>query len=100
MQFSTVFPDIQIATSLMSQLTWTHFIELFPLKSIEQRMFYAEKITYEKWSVRETKYQIERKAFERNDIATLEIGNEFTDIRNKFKDPYFLNFLGLKDGYL
>ncbi|MFY8186382.1 MAG: PDDEXK nuclease domain-containing protein [Flavobacterium sp.] len=100
MQFAEVFLDIQIVTSLMTQLSWTHFIELFPLKTMEARMYYAQKVSNERWSVREMKYQIERKAFERQEIATLQIAEEFTDIQNTFKDPYFLDFLGLKDGYL
>jgi len=100
MQFAIIFPEIQIVTSLMTQLSWTHFIELFPLKSNEQRMYYAQKIASEKWSVRATQYQISRKAFERNEIATLQIAEEFADVQNTFKDPYFLDFLGLKDGYL
>ncbi len=45
-------------------------------------------------------YQIERKAFERNEIATLHVTDDFVDMQNTFKDPYFLDFLGLKDGYL
>ncbi len=100
MQFADVFPDIQIVTSLMTQLSWTHFIELFPLKSNEQRMFYAQKIAKEQWSVRQAKYQIERKAYERKEITTLQISDEFPEIKDTFKDPYFLDFLGLKDGYL
>ncbi len=100
MQFADIFADIQIVTSLMTQLSWTHFIELFPMKSIEQRMYYAEKIAEERWSVRETKYQIERKAYERSEIANMQSHSELQDIRNTFKDPYFLDFLGLKDGYL
>ncbi len=84
----------------MSQLSWTHFIELFPLKSLEQRKFYAEKITSERWSVRNTRYQIELKAFERNEIANVQAHSEFGVVQNTFKDPYFLDFLGLKQGYL
>ena len=100
MQFATVFPDFQIVTSLMSQLSWTHFIELFPLKTIEERMFYAQKIATERWSVRQTKFQIERKAFERNEIANIQAHLALQDVKDIFKDPYFLDFLGLKDGYL
>jgi len=59
MQFAEEFPDVQIVTSLMTQLSWTHFLELFPLKTQEQKMFYAHKILAEKWTVRETKHQIE-----------------------------------------
>ncbi len=100
MQFADVFSDIQIVTSLMTQLSWTHFIELFPLKTIEARMYYAQKIATEQWSVRQAKYQIECKAYERQEIANLQIANEFEEIKDTFKDPYFLDFLGLKEGYL
>lgn len=100
MQFAQKFSDLKIVTSLMSQLSWTHFIELFPLKTIEERMFYAKKIAIEKWSVRQTKYQIERKAFERNEIVNFQVSDQFTEIKNTLKDPYFLDFLGLKEGYL
>lgn len=100
MQFADVFPDINIVTSVMSQLSWTHFIELFPLKTIEQRMYYANKVATEQWSVRQTKYQIERKVFERNEIAAMQVPDEYSILQNTFKDPYFLDFLGLKDGYL
>ena len=34
MQFAQDFSDFNIVTSLMTQLSWTHFIELFPLKTI------------------------------------------------------------------
>lgn len=97
MQFSQEFPDLEIVTSLMTQLSWTHFLELFPLKTMEQKLFYAKKIATEKWSVRQTKQQIERKAFERSEIANMQIQD---DVQNSFKDPYFLDFLGLKEGYL
>lgn len=30
----------------------------------------------------------------------MQISDEFEEIKNTFKDPYFLDFLGLKDGYL
>lgn len=100
MQFAQVFPDLEIVSSLMSQLSWTHFIELLPLKSDEQRMFYANRIATERWSVRTTRYQIDRKAYERNEIADMQVPNELEAIKNTFKDPYFLDFLGLKDGYL
>lgn len=100
MQFAQKFSDLKIVTSLMSQLSWTHFIELFPLKTVEERMFYAKKIAIEKWSVRQTKYQIERKAFERNEIVNFQVSDKFTEIKNTLKDPYFLDFLGLKEGYL
>ncbi|SHF41142.1 Protein of unknown function [Salegentibacter echinorum] len=69
MQFAEIYPDIQIVVSLTRQLSWTHFVALLPLKSDEERQFYSKKIAEEKWSTRQTRKQIERKAFERKEIA-------------------------------
>jgi len=32
MQFTELFPDIEIVTPLVTQLSWTHIISLFPVK--------------------------------------------------------------------
>ncbi|MDT0678483.1 PDDEXK nuclease domain-containing protein [Autumnicola musiva] len=100
MQFAEIYPDIQIVDSLSRQLSWSHFVELFPIKSKETRNFYARQIAEEGWSVRETRKQIERKAFERKEIAKSQLSRSGTAMQHSFKDPYFLDFLGLKDGYL
>jgi hypothetical protein len=49
-QFSEIYSDIQIVVSLTRQLSWTHIVAIIPLKSEEQRNFYSQKITDEKWS--------------------------------------------------
>jgi predicted nuclease of restriction endonuclease-like (RecB) superfamily len=100
MQFAEVFPEIEIVVPLARQLSWSHFIILFPLKNMEVRMFYAQKAMESIWSKRELRRQIERKAYERNEIANIQAHTELQEIQNTFKDPYFLDFLGLKDGYL
>lgn len=100
MQFAEEFSDLNIVTSLMTQLSWTHFIALFSLKTREQKMYYAQKIVSENWSVRQTTFQIERKAFERKEIAKMQLTENAVEVQNSFKDPYFLDFLGLKQGYL
>ena len=100
MQFANDFTEIEIVVTLSRQLSWSHFVVLLPLKSKEQKEFYASKIASDRWSVRETRHQIERKAYERNEIANMQAHSELEDVRNTFKDPYFLDFLGLKDGYL
>jgi len=51
MRFSEVFPDEQIVASLMRQLSWTHFLELLPLKEPPQREFYAEMCRVQGWSI-------------------------------------------------
>ncbi len=52
------------------------------------------------WSVRELRKQISRKAFERTEIANSQVINSKNHSFNTFKDPYLLDFLELKSGYL
>ena len=100
MQFATVFNDFKIVTPLATQLSWSHFIELFPLKTDEARMFYAKKAIEESWGKRTLKQQIARKSFERNEIANTQISTFKSELLNTFKDPYILDFLNLKNTYL
>ncbi|MDA0745592.1 MAG: PDDEXK nuclease domain-containing protein [bacterium] len=101
MQFAEVFPDFEIVSPLVSQLSWTHFTILMTLPSPEARMFYAKHAIEGKWSKRELQNQMERKAFERAEIADTKLAlAEANDLGGNFKDPYFLDFLGLKEGYL
>jgi hypothetical protein len=32
MQYATLFPEIKILTLMMTQLSWSHFIAIIPLK--------------------------------------------------------------------
>ena len=100
MQFAEVFPDVEIVVTLSRHLSWSHFIDLIPLKKEDSRNFYIQKIVNENWSVRKTRKQMEQKTFERTEIANLQISTEINDLQYTFKDPYFLDFLGLKEGYL
>lgn len=99
-KFASEFTDEQIVVTLSRQLSWSHFVELFRLKSNEAKLFYAQKIAEEGWGVRQTRKQIEQKAFERQEIANSQLPATEKDLHHTFKDPYFLDFLGLKDGYL
>jgi predicted nuclease of restriction endonuclease-like (RecB) superfamily len=102
-QFSDLFADFEIVVPLARQLSWSHFLILLPLKTNESRIFYAQKAIEGTWGKRELRHQIERKAFERSEIANTQLPSfpqEFSDTTGIFKDPYFLDFLGLKDGYL
>lgn len=100
MQFCEVFPDVEIVVPLARQLTWSHFLILLPLKNHEARLFYAKKAIEEHLGKRDLRKQIEHKTFERIEIANLQIATEFGDLQHTFKDPYFLDFLGLREGYL
>ena len=41
-QFAEQFSDFEIVVPLARQLSWSHFIELLPLKSTEAKMYYAQ----------------------------------------------------------
>jgi predicted nuclease of restriction endonuclease-like (RecB) superfamily len=109
-QFAEIFPDKEIVVSLIRQLSWTHFIALIPLKDDLQRNFYAEMCRIERWSVRTLREKIDGMLYERTaiskkpekliakNLAALREGDRLTpDL--VFRDPYFLDFLGLKDTY-
>lgn len=100
MQFAEQFKDLNIVSTLSTQLSWSHFVELLPIKEEERRYFYAKKISEGLWSVRHTRKQIEQKVYERTTIANEQLPQVIEETINSFKDPYFLDFLGLKDGYL
>ena len=108
-QFAQAFPLPEIVATLSRQLSWSHFVNLLPLKTEAARQFYASQAATHTWSVRELRQQIERKAFERTELASLQAS---TPVRAEpvealgsspaqvfFKDPYFLDFLGLRQGY-
>ncbi|MFT4762599.1 MAG: putative nuclease of restriction endonuclease-like (RecB) superfamily [Saprospiraceae bacterium] len=100
MQFAQVFPDLEIVTPLATHLSWSHFILIFPLDSLEEQLFYAQQAIASNWGKRELKHQIDRKAYERTAIADSQLPSGEHTMKSVFKDPYFLDFLGLKDGYL
>lgn len=109
-QFAQSFADGSIVATLSRQLSWSHVVALLPLKSAEARLHYAGQAAQECWSVRELRRQIERKAFERRVIAgaLAPEANALTVSAMPpgantpalvFKDPYFLDFLGLRQGH-
>jgi predicted nuclease of restriction endonuclease-like (RecB) superfamily len=102
-QFVQAFPEPENVASLMRQLSWTHFLQLIPVKTEQARTFYAQQCAEQRWSVRELRQQIERKAFERTEIASAQ-APALSAVEGEapalvFKDPYFLDFLGLRQGH-
>jgi predicted nuclease of restriction endonuclease-like (RecB) superfamily len=100
MQFAEQFKDLQIVSPLATQLSWSHFIELLPLKNYEAKLFYAQLSVEGRFGKRELRKQIANKAFERTEIANIQATQNDNFPINTFKDPYLLDFLGLQNGYL
>lgn len=110
MQFAQIFNDEQIVVSLIRQLTWTHFIALIPIKVELQREFYTQMCRIEGWNVKTLRRKIDSMLFERTALSKKPddlIKEELKALKETdkltpdlvFKDPYFLDFTGLKDTY-
>ena len=110
MKFAQTFPDFQILTTLLSKLSWSHFLTIMSLKDELQRDFYMTLAAAERWSVRTLKDKIDGMLFERTAISGKPeefIKKELSTLRDDnvitpdlvFKSPYFLEFTGLKSMY-
>ena len=108
-QFCQGFTNQEIVSTLSTQLSWSHFVELLPLKDPLARNFYAEMCRIERWDVRTLRQKIGGLLFERTalskkpqdaiaaEIGRLRDGQMSPDI--VFRDPYLLDLLGLKGAY-
>jgi predicted nuclease of restriction endonuclease-like (RecB) superfamily len=109
-QFAESFPDENIVVALSRELSWSHFIEILPLKQPLEREYYAELCRVERWSVRTLRERIGSQLYLRTAIARepenvvraeidhLRAGGQMTpDL--VFRDPYMLDFLGLPHDY-
>lgn len=93
-----------------SHLGWTHYRILLGIKDNIKRNFYFEQAAHERWSTRELLRKIDGALFERvalsrdtKGLVALEKKKgtpEVTAYEDIFKDPYLLDFLGLKGAYL
>jgi len=100
MQFAEQFPDIEIVYSLGTQLSWSHIRQLLPLKTMEEKLYYAEEVNKGFLGVRDLRHLIARKAFLRRNNANLQLTRQSKIPFNAFKDPVILDTLGLKDNFL
>jgi len=100
MLFAERFSDAEILPTLSAKLSWSHIIELLPLKTKEAQLYYAQDVAERNLGVRELRRQISRKAFERGEIVNTGLSVDSSIAFNTFKDPYLLDILGLKENYL
>lgn len=107
-KLAEAFPDAAIVSTLSTQLSWSHMVAIVALKNPNARQFYAQNAAQDGWSVRELNHQIERKAFERTELSSLQAPPSVqaepaqalgTSPAQVFKDPYFLDFLSLRQGH-
>jgi len=99
-QFAEKYPNVENVVTLSRHLSWSHFITLIPLKEQNVRDFYSKLAYGNLFGVRELREQIRKKVFERTENVDIQLLDSNVIERGIFKDPYLLDFLELKDGYL
>ncbi|HDT15494.1 MAG TPA: DUF1016 domain-containing protein [Firmicutes bacterium] len=109
-QFTEHFHKKAIVVTLSRQLSWSHFVAILPVKEKLARDYYAQMCRIERWSVRTLRDKIGSMLFERTalskkpaKLAKIELAKLRDEDRLTsdlvFRDPYFLDFLGLKGAY-
>jgi len=109
-KLQTVSAQSSLATiAARFPLPWSHYVKLLSVKSPEARAFYEEEALTGGWSVRQLDRQVssqfyERTLLSRNKAAMLKKGSvpkpeDLVTPEEEIKDPYVLEFLGLKDEY-
>ena len=101
-KFYVCFP---IATTVSSQLSWSHYLELIKIDEEPKRGFYMKETINSKWSVRELQRQRDSLLYERLTLSAdkekiLELsekGQILKTSKDLVKDPFVLEFLDIKE---
>ena len=101
-KFYCLFP---IRSTLLTELSWSHYLELIKVEEEPKRKFYIKETINSKWSVRELQRQISSLLYERlllskNKEKVLELaekGHEIKESKDLLKDPFVLEFLDIKE---
>lgn len=101
-KFYIYFP---IATTVSSQLSWSHYLEILKIDEKYKRDFYIKETINSRWSVRELQRQIGSLLYERLSLSSdkskvlelAEKGQELKESKDLVKDPFVLEFLDIKE---
>jgi predicted nuclease of restriction endonuclease-like (RecB) superfamily len=110
LRFAETFPDEAIVSALRRQLSWSHIKALIYIDDVLKRSFYIEMCKLEGWSTRTLQERINSMLYERTAISKKPEETVRRDLEQLgktgritpelvFRDPYFLDFLDLKDSY-
>lgn len=100
----------KILYAMSRELSWTHIRTIIYIDDSLKRTFYFEMCNLERWSTRTLQERINSMLYERTAISKKPnetIQNELESLKNTqqitpdlvFRDPYFLDFLGLHNSY-
>lgn len=109
-QLHEEYPILQSLLGEFKGLSWTHIINLLPIKDNLKRQFYSLLCVKEHWSTRTLQERISSMLYERTALSRFPektIENQLKELKEKdkmipelvFRDPYVLDFLELSDTY-
>lgn len=110
LRIAETIQDKEILYAVSRELSWTHLRSIIYIDEPLKRTFYIEMCKLERWSTRVLQERMNSMLYERTAISKkpeLTIQNELDLLKGSqqispdlvFRDPYFLDFLGLKDTY-
>ena len=105
-QFAEAYPDFQITQVPLAQISWYHNITLLQKCSDEKnRFWYAQKALENGWSRDVMVRHIDSELHERQGKAITNFSKNLPAPQSNMaqqviKDPYLLDFLGLKEDFL
>lgn len=111
LRFAEVFDEEAIVYALSRQLSWTHFRTLMYIDDPLKREFYLGMCRSEGWSTRTLRGRLDSMLFERTALSGQPdalLASELATLQHEgtlapeliLKDPYILDFLGVRDRYL
>ena len=109
-KLNAVIEDITILHTVCAKLSWSHIRNIIYIENPIKREFYVLMAILERWSVRTLQERMDSMLFERTAISKKPehtILDELKTLASEkkispdlaFRDPYFLDFLGLHDSY-
>ncbi len=103
-QFFQAYPDKQFVSTVSTQISWSHHLEILSAtKSQEERDYYLKLTLKERLNVHNLRRQLKSAHFERSIIADKLLPTSFDnypkDVMGVFKDSYALEFLKLPDNH-
>jgi len=91
------------------QLPWSHYVKLLGVQNPDARAFYEAEALRGGWSVRQLERQISTQFYERTALSknkatmlkkgTKQLPEDSVTPEEEIKDPFVLEFLGLRDEY-
>jgi len=97
LRFYDTYP---ILTTVLSELTWSHYTVLTNIKDKNRRKFYETLSVRESWSVRELKSRINSKEYEKaskNGEITIMLPVQLPSPEEVFKEIYDWDFISLEE---